>query len=154
MTLRLPHRSRCMLAASLLALASMPSHALLVTGPELQPARALPAAATTARPVVFPVTAVRLESTAPGELSAARAQATGRRTQIGFPRVVTALRTASDVSRQLVWAPLAGGRQAAAVSIASPGASALRVALRTGSVPRGTRLRFFNAMGIAAEIDA
>jgi len=134
----------------LLAAAAHPAHAVLRTAPEMQPAAAV-AVPVVSRKVAAPG-AVRLPEPLPGEVASAAA---GRsRAQIGFARGVQALRTASEVSTHLAWAPSGADRQAAALAISSPGASALRVALKIGSLPRGTRFIFAGASGAAVQVEA
>jgi hypothetical protein len=150
------HPATAFVAASLLVFAASPAHALLRTNTELEPAKAAAAVPVVRRATLRPEAQVRLDAPSPQELQQsidARADASGR-TQVGFARPVTALRTAGEVARRLAWARLDGDRQVAALAITSPGASALRVALRMGSVPRGTRLRFSDAAGVAAEVEA
>src|SRR5690348_7591886 len=61
---------------------------------------------------------------------------------IGEPRPVQGLRSASDVNAMLDWTTLPSGAHLAALRIDSPGAAALRVALRVGSLPASATLRF------------
>lgn len=134
----------------LAASAAHPAHAVLRTAAEMQPA------ATATLPVVSRKVAapagLRLPDPLPGEIATNDA---GRsRAQIGFARSVPALRSASEVSRHLGWTPSGGDRQAAALAITSPGASALRVGLRMGSVPRGTRFLFAGANGAPVQVEA
>lgn len=72
------------------------------------------------------------------------------RQTIGEPRTVQGLRSASDVNAMLAWTALPSGARLAALRIASPGAAALRVALRVGDLPREATLRF----STAADADA
>lgn len=134
----------------LAACAAHPAHAVLRTASEMQPAAAVPLPAAS-RKVAAPG-AVRLPEPMPGEVAPADAGRT--RAQIGFARTVPALRTASEVSSHLAWTPSGADRQAAALAITSPGASALRVALRMGSVPRGTRFIFAGASGAPVQVEA
>jgi lysyl endopeptidase len=62
--------------------------------------------------------------------------------QVGFARSVAELQTAQGVKRQLQWARLPEGGTIAAVSVTSPGASAVRAALRVGDLPAAATLRF------------
>ena len=134
----------------LAAWAAAPAQAALRTPPEMQPAPAV-AIPVASRKVVAPG-AVRLAEPMPDEVSASDS---GRsRAQIGFARTVQALRSSTEVSRHLAWIASGTDRQAAAVAITSPGASALRIALRMGSVPRGTRFIFAGASGAAVQVEA
>ena len=84
---------------------------------------------------------------APGEGSAQDAPR-----QVGFARTVGELQTAQGVKRQLQWARLPEGGAIAAVSVTSPGAVAVRAALRVGDLPPTAMLRF-SAPGDAAARD-
>jgi hypothetical protein len=127
--------------------------AALRTASELQPARAAAAASASLASTQAPKV-VRLEAPAPAETGVLAAAISTGREQIGFGRAVAALRSAPALLRELSWAPLGAERQVAAVAITSPGAAGLRVALRMGAVPRGTRLRFASATGSAVQVDA
>ncbi|MDR2261415.1 MAG: trypsin-like peptidase domain-containing protein [Azoarcus sp.] len=61
--------------------------------------------------------------------------------QIGFGRDVLVLKSASATGRQLTWQAQADGGQAAAVSIASPGAVAIRLGVRIFNLPEEAVLR-------------
>src|ERR1700755_1558972 len=117
------------LVAAALALAPR-AHALRRTEGEVQPAAAPAVAAT--RALNAPPARIRLDDPSPAEAQRRAGDAGAERAQIGFARGVTALRTAGDVVRQLAWTPLDGAWRVAAVAITSPGASALRIALRMG----------------------
>jgi len=146
-----PRNLSLVLVAAALALASR-AHAVMRTEAEQQPA---PAQAIAAARALGPVAArVRLEEPSPAEAQRRSQDPAERRAQIGFPRGVAELRTAGDVQRQLAWTPLGAGRQAAAMAITSPGASALRIALRMGAVPGGTRFRFAAPGKIPLEVEA
>jgi len=77
--------------------------------------------------------------------AAALADDLAARRPIGEPRAVQGLRTASEVSAMLDWATLASGAHVAALRIGSPGAAALRVAIRVGALPSSATLRFSSA---------
>jgi len=68
--------------------------------------------------------------------------AEGAPRQVGYARAVERLQTAQDVKRQLQWTRLPEGGAIAAVSVTSPGAAAVRAALRVGDLPPGAMLRF------------
>jgi hypothetical protein len=140
------------LVTATLALASAPACALMRTEGEQQPAPARAIGAV--RGLGAAPARIRLEEPTPAEAQRRAGEESGHRAQIGFPRGVPALRTAGDVLRQLAWTPLDGERQVAALAITSPGASAVRVAVRMGAVPRGTRLRFAPPSGAPLEVDA
>jgi lysyl endopeptidase len=141
------------LAFAALALPAMrPAHAIVRTESELQPAKAVSAVAAV-RPLAVAST-VRLGEPQPAEANAGDGAGLSARAQIGFARSVTELRTAGELARRLAWKAADGERQVAAIAITSPGASALRVALRMGSVPRGTRFRFAAPGGASVEFDA
>jgi hypothetical protein len=72
----------------------------------------------------------------------ALAQAPASPRQIGEPRPVQGLRSASEVNATLAWTRLASGARLAALRIDSPGAAALRVAIRVGDLPASAILRF------------
>lgn len=84
---------------------------------------------------------------------AALAQAGAAPQAIGEPRTVQGLRSAADVNAMLAWTTLASGAHLAALRIASPGAAALRVAIRVGELPAQATLRFSSAADAdAAEV--
>jgi len=62
--------------------------------------------------------------------------------QVGVAQAVPELQTVAEVRQALRWTPLANGAHAAALTLASPGAAALRVGLRVGDLPESARLRF------------
>lgn len=78
------------------------------------------------------------------------AAADGAPRQVGFPRPVAPLQTAQGVKRQLRWTPLPEGGAVAAMSVTSPGAAAVRAALRVGDLPPTATLRFSAPRGSAA----
>ncbi|HET9472149.1 MAG TPA: hypothetical protein VFO24_13675, partial [Usitatibacter sp.] len=108
-------------------------------------------AAAAGVPAIARVAAARV---ALGPLSAADApagggSAEGAPRQVGYARTVEQLQTAQGVKRQLQWARLPDGGAIAAVSVTSPGAAAVRAALRVGDLPPTAMLRF-SAPGDAA----
>jgi hypothetical protein len=131
--------------------ATTSARAWLRTPSELQPAGAA-SGATTRLATPRPPAVVRLDDATAAE-SGSLVSAAGRE-QVGFARVVMPLRTAGALLARLTWSDVGGERRVAAIAITSPGAAALRVALRVGAVPRGTRVRFANATGAASEVDA
>lgn len=66
----------------------------------------------------------------------------GVRPKVGFPRDVAALKC-TDASDLLVWQALPDGAQVAALSIASPEASGIRLGLLIRSLPQQSILRFY-----------
>ena len=68
---------------------------------------------------------------------------------IGFPRGIEALATEERLLSRLDWKELAGGRRVAAVSVTSPGASAVRLGVYVSALPVGARLRFARPGGTA-----
>jgi lysyl endopeptidase len=70
--------------------------------------------------------------------------------QVGYARTVEQLQTAQGVRRQLQWARLPEGGAIAAVSVTSPGAAAVRAALRVGDLPPTATLRFSAPGDVAA----
>jgi hypothetical protein len=69
---------------------------------------------------------------------------------VGYARTVGELQTAQGVKRQLQWARLPEGGAVAAVSVTSPGAVAVRAALRVGDLPPTATLRFSSPGDAAA----
>jgi lysyl endopeptidase len=85
----------------------------------------------------------------PGADAPAGGAPEGTPRQVGYARPVEPLQTAQGVRRQLQWARLPEGGAIAAVSVTSPGAAAVRAALRLGDLPPAATLRF-SAPGDAA----
>ena len=75
-------------------------------------------------------------------MAATAATASTAPRQVGVAQEMPDLRTAAAMRRALRWAALGNGGHVAAVTLASPGAAALRVGLRIGELPESTRLRF------------
>ena len=112
------------------------------------PSRAAIAAAFLAAAAIMPAFArVAAAHVALGPLSIADApagggSAEGAPRQVGYARTVDPLQTAQGVRRQLQWVRLPEGGAVAAVSVTSPGAAAVRAALRVGDLPPAATLRF------------
>src|SRR5262245_27641033 len=64
------------------------------------------------------------------------------RLQVGFSRNIPAGDAASLIPAALIWDTVDGG-SVTAVSVTSPGAVAVRLAVAFGSLPAGTEVRFF-----------
>ena len=62
--------------------------------------------------------------------------------QVGVAQAVPDLQTVAATRQALRWTALAGGGQVAALTLASPGATALRAGLRVGELPESAILRF------------
>lgn len=92
---------------------------------------------------------VALGPLAAADTPAGGGAAEGTPRQVGYARTVGELQTAQGVKRQLQWARLPEGGAVAAVSVTSPGAAAVRAALRVGELPPTATLRF-SAPGDAA----
>jgi hypothetical protein len=75
-------------------------------------------------------------------MAATAAPAFGAPRQVGVAEEVPDLRTAAAMRQSLHWTTLGAGGLVAAVTLASPGATALRVGLRIGQLPESARLRF------------
>ena len=90
---------------------------------------------------VFPVT---LAPPTPEEVAAKLAPPgkPGAPLQVGFGRDVAELHDAASLRRSLAWDTLAGSR-VAAVSVTSPDAVALRVAIDVAAIPSDATLRFY-----------
>jgi lysyl endopeptidase len=77
-------------------------------------------------------------------MAATAAPALAAPRQVGVAEEVPDLRTAAAMRQSLHWTTLGAGGHVAAVTLASPGATALRVGLRIGQLPESARLRFFS----------
>ena len=89
-----------------------------------------------------PAARVALGPLSVADAPAGGAAAEGAPRQVGYARTVGELQTAQGVKRQLQWARLPEGGAIAAVSVTSPGAAAVRAALRLGDLPPTAVLRF------------
>ncbi len=88
---------------------------------------------------VEPGLRIALAAAAPGRLEAPRAR--GGPARIGLHRALPA-RFQGDLARRFEWTAVAGGGVVASLTVASPGAAAIRVALLAQLPPRG-EIRFF-----------
>lgn len=131
-------RSPAVLAALALSVAALPAARANVAEAEVQsPARAMPHAAPL--PAASATVLTLPPAVPPKALGESRP---GAPLQLGFGREVPALATPESAARHLSWERAANGASVAAIRIESPGAQALRAALRVESLPPGTRLSF------------
>ena len=63
--------------------------------------------------------------------------------QVGFGRDIAATRTPAGLRAMLTWEPLPGRSQVAAISLSSPGASAVRVGMEVNAIPPAAIFRFY-----------
>ncbi|HEY2628297.1 MAG TPA: hypothetical protein VGI57_04185, partial [Usitatibacter sp.] len=112
--------------------------------PEYQPYPAVQAAAKERRVEPMRVRDTTLEAPDPAAARKASTRAPmGAPQQVGFARDVPGLADGVSNVSSLQWTTLDSGARVAAFSIASPGAAALRVALRVKAIPSGTLVRFY-----------
>lgn len=71
----------------------------------------------------------------------------GKAVPIGMSRAVAGLLDAAAFQRRLVWQPLPGGGQAAALALRSDGAAGIRLGLLVQRLPAGAVLRVYGASG-------
>lgn len=64
--------------------------------------------------------------------------------KVGFNRLISGLSTSEQVQAKIEWKSLANGGIASLMSFNSPGASAVRLAIRVESLPESAELRFFS----------
>lgn len=90
---------------------------------------------------------IRLGSLLADEQAMARpkAAAPGVPTQVGLHRAVTALASVSAMANKLQWQTQSDGRRLAAISVQSPSAQGLRLALQVQSLPAEAKLRFYSS---------
>ena len=110
--------------------------------PEVQPASALPSTLASVRVRA----SARHEITLGAPPPSSKLYDSGKRgvpMQIGIARAVGNLADVASFRRQLAWERLEDGGQVAAISVTSPGASALRMGLVVDALPAGSMLRFY-----------
>jgi lysyl endopeptidase len=133
-----------LLVLALLGFPAFAADADLRAEPEIQPAPSAKAALRAPHALASRIHGITLDAFVP-DLSKSRASSgkSGTPLQVGFPRPVAALATPAAVAATLEWEPLANGGQVAALSVTTPGATAVRMGLRIESLPDGALMRFY-----------
>ncbi|MGE5617068.1 MAG: trypsin-like serine peptidase, partial [Bacillota bacterium] len=130
-----------------------PDAGVIRVEPRVQPPDNLPHPSAIARAPASAIAAVLLDPPSPEELGHMRAPSKeGLPLQVGFGRSVAALQDEAALHSKLAWTNLSGGRQVAAVSIRSPGATAIRAGLRIVALPSDAVVRFYAPGGDVSQV--
>ena len=111
--------------------------------PRIQPASALPTQRPSVRARASSRHAIVLAAPPASTKLLDHGSHAGVPMQVGFARDVADLADVAAFNRQLAWEPLEDGGKVAAISVTSPGATALRMGLRVDALPEGAMLRFY-----------